>query len=207
MFTGLIDHSATITDISTTPEGVRLRISSCFDPLKLGESITLDGACVTAFDQKDGYFSCNLSPETLRVTIASTYHIGQKVHLERSLLASDRLGGHYVTGHVDRVVPVSLCIKQNDYTQITFSGFTQDERRYLVPKGSITINGVSLTINTVEVATCVTVSVMLIPHTLDVTTFDTLKEGDQVNVEFDYFAKIIAHQFAIQQEVLTCMTQ
>ncbi|PHQ82278.1 MAG: riboflavin synthase [Coxiella sp. (in: Bacteria)] len=199
MFTGLVNHTGVITRITETLKGLRFSIATQFNDLTLGESITVDGACLTVTDIEGATFCCDVSPETLALTIAGTYQINQIVNLERSLLASDRLGGHYVTGHVDQRATVVRVSPVDDYIEFVVGGFSAEQRAYLIPKGSLTINGVSLTINKVQQSD---ISFMLIPHTLEITNLKQCQPGKAVNIEFDYYAKVIAHQFALYKEAL-----
>lgn len=196
MFSGIIEHCGIITAVNTQLHGIRLTIQSQFIDLQLGESIAVDGICLTVMAIEQQQFSCELSPETLAVTIANEFISGRPVNLERALRVSDRFGGHIVTGHVDGVVKVSDLQQQGEYLQITFTGNKPSQYRYLIPKGSICVNGVSLTLNTVAENQF---SVMLIPHSLAVTNLSQLHLNSRVNIEFDTIAKIVVHNLAIQE--------
>jgi len=198
MFTGIIHHTGRIVTREHTPQGLRFCIETQFQDLLLGESIAVDGVCLTVTAIKNNLFYCDVSPETISLTAMKSYIVGSIVNLERSLAVGDRMGGHYVTGHVDRTAYIAALEQQDDYLDIEFRGFNQQQLNYLVPKGSVTINGVSLTINRVLNESDVRFSVMLIPHTLDVTNLNELTQESMVNIEFDYYAKIIAHQLALQ---------
>src|SRR5688572_14306906 len=182
MFTGIIEQTGSIIQISNP-----LWIKSSFTDLTLGESISVDGVCLTVTALKeDGLFSCDISEETLRLTTASHYKLQQKVNLERSLQLSSRLGGHMVMGHVDQVCYLHAKKKMGDFIEMRFQGVT--EKVYLIKKGSIALNGVSLTINEI---TQDDFSVMLIPHTLASTNLGELNLKDAVNLEFDMMARVI----------------
>lgn len=193
MFTGIIDHVGTLTIIQHTATGLRLQLQTNFYDLTLGESISVDGICLTVSDIKEYSFYCDISPETLSVTTAANFREGQKVNLERALLPSDRLGGHFVLGHVDKIAMVKSRQEQPEYVTFSFGDFTTAEQLLLVNKGSITINGVSLTINSVAKGEF---QVMLVPHTLQKTNLQGLQVGDSVNIEFDYLAKIVRNVVA-----------
>ena len=188
MFTGMIDHTGTVTAVVNTPKGLRVTIATQFDDLQLGESIAVDGVCLTVSDALNNAFVCDVSPETLKLTACGHYREGSSVNLERSLRMGDRLGGHYVTGHVDRVAHVKNIIQHDDYVEMHIAGFNQTEAAFLVTKSSLTVNGVSLTINSIADAE---IHLMLIPHTLAVTNLKNLKVGDTVNIEFDFYTKNI----------------
>jgi|SRR5579883_685845 len=190
MFTGIIDHCGFITKMQTIPSGLRLQIRHQFqEPLALGESIAVDGMCVTVTEMTENSFYCDISPETLVVTNVKNYSEGLSVNLERSLQLSSRLSGHFVMGHIDLIARIKKIIRQNDFIQMIFDGLKTD--KYLIKKGSIAVNGVSLTINELTDAGF---SVMLIPHTLERTNLKNLRENDTVNLEFDLLARIVAKQ-------------
>ncbi|OGT40982.1 MAG: riboflavin synthase subunit alpha [Gammaproteobacteria bacterium RIFCSPHIGHO2_12_FULL_40_19] len=188
MFTGIVDHCGAITAISRGSNAIRLSISTQFNDLTLGESICVDGVCLTVTNTDLTYFECDLSPETLHLTLAKNYSVGDSVNLERSMRISDRLGGHIVTGHVDGVLRIKTVEMQNEFVCCEFFEINASHHLLLTPKGSVCINGVSLTINSVDPQYF---SVMLIPHTLQRTNLHRLKINDCVNVEYDYLAKLV----------------
>lgn len=193
MFTGCINHSGKIIGVDNTPDGKRLHIACDYTDLALGESIAVNGICLTVTAQTPGTFSCDISPETLQVTAAKSYTINTLVNLERSLRITDRLNGHFVMGHVDQVCVVTDKHTHADYIEYCFDSLLPDAWPFFVPKGSVAVNGVSLTLNRVEQDTF---SVMLIPETLRITNLSQLAIGDLVNVEYDYLAKLLARQGA-----------
>lgn len=189
MFTGMVHHFGTIQEIVPTTKGRRLTIQSQFDDIALGESIAVDGVCLTAIESKDGRFSVELSPETLAVTTFGNSVVGSTVNLEQSLRVGDRLGGHFVTGHVDAMATVAQIEEQGEFLWVRFACSESDPGLdFLVEKGSVAVNGVSLTINTL---TDVGFTVMLIPHTLEVTNLSLMKVGSCVNIEYDMLAKLV----------------
>ncbi len=190
MFTGMVDHSGCIRSIEKSGTGLSFAIQTQFKSIELGESVAVDGVCLTVTKIDGSLFYCDVSPETLSLTTLAYYQVGQFVNLERALRVGDRFGGHYVTGHVDRTAVVKSVEIHEVYAQINFHEFPEHEKKQLIHKGSIALNGVSLTINAIEPA----LSVLLIPHTLQVTSLKNLKPGDRVNVEFDYYVKIILAQ-------------
>lgn len=196
MFTGIIDHTGTIIAILKTTHGLRFTLTTQFNDLQLGESIAIDGVCLTVTDFSKNSFSCDISPETLKLTTFGQYYEGSSVNLERSLRLGDRLGGHYVTGHVDRTAYVKNLIPHDTYFEMQISGFEQSEVPLLSTKGSLTINGVSLTINSINTTPSPEACFMLIPHTLNITNLKNVTINDLVNIEFDYYAKTIAHQLS-----------
>lgn len=191
MFTGIVDHCGQITDIKSGQEHCTISVSSKFTDLDLGESIALDGACLTVTAHTPTQFTVELSPETMRLTKAKEYKVGTQLNLERALRLMDRLGGHFVTGHVDGLCQVAAIRPQDKFTELHFSHVPDIYKKFLVKKGSVAVDGVSLTINDV---TRNGFTVMLIPHTLERTNLSDLQIGDQVNVEFDYLAKLVLNQ-------------
>lgn len=193
MFTGLITDIGSITAIEAMPTGLRLQMTTQFKKLTNGESIAVDGVCLTVTQHGLNYFWVELSTETLEKTIAKDYKVQQKVNLERSLRMNDRLGGHFVSGHVDRVATVGEITLHHDFSTYVFHGFSKQNQAFLIEKGSIAVNGVSLTLNAINPSS---ITVMLIPHTLEKTNLSQLKVNDPVNIEFDLLTKIIAKQTA-----------
>jgi riboflavin synthase len=151
--------------------------------------------CLTLLPQDvQGVLTFDVSPETLKLTTLGSLSTGSSVNLERAMLASQRVGGHYVSGHVDTTAQVHSIQPIGEFVQIELSGFNQAELLYLIPKGSIALDGVSLTINAVENQV---IQLMLVPHTLVHTNLDLLNKGQRVNIEFDYFTRIVAHQLQL----------
>ncbi len=191
MFTGIIDHCGKIEQITPTETGLRLQISCQFQALQLGESIAVDGVCLTVTDCHPNGFSCDLSPETCQLTRFGQISEAELVNLERALRLGDRLGGHWVSGHVDQVAVLAEQQLQGEFVYLRFAGLSPTALQYLIKKGSIAVNGVSLTINAVLADGF---AVMLIPHTLSLTNLAYLEVGSQVNLEFDMIAKMVAKQ-------------
>jgi riboflavin synthase len=193
MFTGLIEEKGLVLAHHHKESCSQLIVSSGITKLQAGESIAVNGVCLALLvsDRCDGSLLFDLSAETLQRTSLSKLKAGEVVNLERAMLASARFGGHYVSGHVDTIANIESVEVKEDYLTVLISGFSEQERLYLIPKGSIAIDGVSLTINSV---TDDRISLMLVPHTLQMTTLSLIKPGQTVNVEFDYLARLVAHQ-------------
>lgn len=191
MFTGIVDHCGQIDQIQQHEQHISMSINCQFTDLAMGESIAVDGACLTVKTLSPTHFTVDVSPETLRLTTAGNYRPGSKINLERSLRLMDRLGGHFVTGHVDGLCQVKSILPQDQFVEIAFTNVADVHRPYLAKKGSVAVNGVSLTINEV---TDSGFTVMLIPHTLEITNLSQLKVNDPVNVEYDYLAKLVINQ-------------
>jgi riboflavin synthase len=191
MFTGIIDHCGVITEIEKKQQAYQLKIQTNFTDLILGESIAVEGVCLTVTDTEKNSFFCDISPETLRVTSADNFKTNRQVNLERALQLNSRLGGHMVAGHIDQTAKIESISQINEFTQLVCSDILPENMPYLIKKGSIAINGVSLTINEV---TSNGFTVMLIPHTLTITTLSELKTNETINIEFDMIAKMIFEQ-------------
>lgn len=198
MFTGIIDHCAQVQTIEPTATGVKLEIKHEFNDLKLGESIAVDGVCLTVTADNKQVFSCDVSPETLSLTHLQHLKPNQAVNLERALRMQDRLGGHFVMGHVDGTWTVAAIEPHADFWLVSFNGVTPEQQIYLTHKGSITIQGVSLTLNKV---TKTQVEVMLIPHTLERTNLQFLTVNQTVNIEFDTIARMVAKHMQLREEI------
>lgn len=196
MFTGLIEGIGRVIEKRPAGGGMVFGIEAGFaltDPEE-GESIAVNGACLTARDIVGNRFLVDVSPESLSRTGLGRLEVGSKVNLERALRLSDRLGGHLVSGHVDALGTVEERRAAGDFTLFTFS-LDASLSRYVIEKGSVTINGVSLTVNS---CTGNRFSVSIIPHTLAVTILGELKAGDRVNIEVDIIGKYVEKLLSVQ---------
>ncbi len=189
MFTGLIEEIGIIKSIGNLGGGRKITVSASkiMDDLKIDDSVSINGACQTVIKVNSKEFEVIAVEETLRKTTLGSLKSGDEVNLERAMKVSDRLGGHIVQGHVDTVGKVLSIKKENTGILYRFS-FPSDFAKYLVNTGSICINGISLTTAKVESNSF---DVALIPHTISVTTFKNLKQGSEVNLEFDILGKYI----------------
>ena len=190
MFTGLVMGMGQIRAKEPTDGGVRLEIAAgdlAAGPV-LGDSVAVDGCCLTVVDRGEGWLAFDAIPETLRRTTLSAREPGEAVNLELPLRAGDRLGGHFVQGHVDAVAEVQDHREQDGGVVLTIS-IPATLAGQIVEKGSIAVDGVSLTVATKKDATF---GVALIPHTLEVTTLGRRRKGDVVNLEGDILAKYVA---------------
>ena len=190
MFTGLVEEIGLCEDLQRSAGSARLLIQapgiSC--GVKIGDSISVNGCCLTAISIRDGIMAFDLLDETLQRTNLQDLIPGRKVNLERSLLADGRLGGHFVQGHVDATIPVVAILQQGSDMRIDFK-VPPEFAAYVAYKGSVAINGVSLTIAEV---TADSFAVWIIPHTASHTNLGDLREGDLVNLECDMLAKYAA---------------
>ena len=187
MFTGIIAAIGTVATVQPTAGGVRLRIEAGGLPLAdvaVGDSIAVNGVCLTAIALAGGAFEADVSRETLACTTG--FAAGARVNLEKALRLADRLGGHLVSGHVDGTGSVSRCEAAGDNRLLRIAP-PAAVARYVAPKGSVAVNGVSLTVNDVSATDF---SVNLIPHTLAATNLGELQPGDRVNLEADLIARM-----------------
>ena len=189
MFTGLIEDIGTIVKLERKGEGALLVVShtAVLDDLKLGDSVAVDGVCLTITDLGSQNFSAEASAETIRRTTLDAKKPHEQVNLERALRLSDRLGGHLVTGHVDEVGTIGSIVPEGSAWKITIT-VSSKTTRYIVEKGSVTVDGISLTVNEVGDDRF---SVNIIPHTASQTTFPTKRTGNKVNIETDIFGKYL----------------
>jgi riboflavin synthase len=189
MFTGIVEELGTIKSIQRLSQGTTLEIqaSEVLEDAKVGDSIAVDGACLTIRSRTPEAFSADISAETLRRTTLGERKVGEQVNLERSLRLSDRLGGHLVLGHVDEVATICAWKDEGDASlmQVTMSSNT---KRYITYKGSVTVDGISLTVSNVYAGSF---EVALIPHTKEVTTLRTKPNGARVNLEVDLIARYL----------------
>jgi riboflavin synthase len=195
MFTGIVTDIGEVTAAEPRAQNlVRLTIASNYDPatIDIGASIACSGVCLTAAargkDRDRAWFAADAAAETLRVTTVGRWQPGTRVNLERALKVGDELGGHLVAGHVDGLAVVSAREDLTDMARFTFRA-PAELSRFIAPKGSVALDGVSLTVNQVMRDTF---SVMIIPHTLVATTLRTLAAGDAVNLEIDLMARYAA---------------
>jgi riboflavin synthase len=197
MFTGIVTAIGTIRE-SRQAGDLRAIITSPFDPagIAMGASIACSGTCLTVVDKGgvtgDAWFAVDISAETIACTVPGRWEVGGKLNLEPALKLGDELGGHIVTGHVDGVGTVLGVCPEGDSLRVGFS-VAGELAPYLAAKGSITVDGVSLTVNEVadqDDGTC-HFAVNIIPHTSEVTTLGALGQGDKVNLEIDVLARYL----------------
>jgi riboflavin synthase len=189
MFTGIILGKGTIVEKRASGSGMLMSLETDFDldAPEEGESIAVNGVCLTAKNISSRRFTVDVSPESLARTNLGKLSAGSRVNLERALRLSDRLGGHMVSGHVDAVSTVLERRTVGDFVQFRFR-IPKGLGKYIIEKGSIAIDGTSLTVNGCEPETF---SIMVIPHTLEVTLLGTRREGDSVNIEVDLIGKYV----------------
>jgi len=189
VFAGIVEETGAVKAMEKTLAGTRLTMlaSTVMDDLPIGASISVNGACLTVVKRDDKEFTVDVSPETLGVTNLGALSAGSPVNLERAMKLNERIGGHLVAGHVDGVGAIRE--RRQDGNGILLAIEAPAEvLRYCVPKGSVTVDGVSLTINEV---TSRFFSVMIIPHTAQVTTLGIKQVGDTVNLESDLIGKYV----------------
>ena len=190
MFTGLVADKGTVTAVDATADGVRLAVRTALAPeIGEGDSVSVNGVCLTATAIEDGRFTADVMRETLRRSSLAEVAEGAEVNLELPLRASDRLGGHVVQGHVDGLGTIRD-IREDGFSRIVeiAAGGRDDILRYVVEKGSIAVDGISLTVASV---TADTFTVALIPETLERTNLGAASPGKPVNLEVDVLAKYV----------------
>jgi riboflavin synthase len=190
MFTGLVEEVGTVTRIDTVAHGSRLTIAteSVAAGLRRGDSVAVDGVCLTAVAVEGREFAAEVSPETIARSNLVFYQIGTQVNLERPLVANARLGGHFVQGHVDAVTRQRYLRKEGEFVRVGF-GMPEGLERFLVAKGSVAINGVSLTVASLDDEGF---DVQLVPHTLSRTNLTSEARAGALNVEVDILGKYVA---------------
>ena len=198
MFTGIITDIGIVESVEQLPSGKRFRIKTAYDTgtIELGASIAHDGVCLTVVDKSAGRYDVEAWEEALRLTNAGTWTIGSRVNLERALKIGDELGGHIVSGHVDAMAEIIEMRDEGEATRFTIA-VPQEFARFIAPKGSVALNGASLTVNAVDGTQF---DVLLIRHSLAVTTWGDLVVGDRINLEVDTMARYAARlaQFPAQ---------
>jgi riboflavin synthase len=189
MFTGLIESIGIVDRVQRDDSGLELMIRAPFSDLKLGESVAIDGACLSVIDRNEGVFRVHIIQTSLDRTCFGDYQPGRRVNLERALRVGDRLGGHLVQGHVDGVGRVEK-VEERDDARLLDIRVPEAVEQVTVPLGSIAVDGVSLTANALPAPDIVQVS--LIPITLEHTALGDRKAGDRVHLEADILAKWVS---------------
>jgi len=193
MFTGIITDIGHVSAIEARGD-LRVTIATHYGTagLAIGASVACSGVCLTVVSKAPGEFSVDVSHETQSCTAAGQWTAGRRLNLERALKVGDELGGHIVTGHVDAVGTVISLTPDGDSTRIAIQ-VPKDIAPFIAPKGSVCLDGVSLTVNTVtDNQSGAIFTINIIPHTAGWTTFDTIKPGDEVNIEIDVLARYLA---------------
>ncbi|WP_299078183.1 riboflavin synthase [uncultured Ruegeria sp.] len=189
MFTGIVTDVGTVVELEQQGD-LRARIKTAYDTagIDIGASIASDGVCLTVIALGDDWYDVQISAETVSKTNVESWTIGKRINLERALKVGDELGGHIVSGHVDGVAEVVEVADEGDSTRVTLRA-PKDLARFIAPKGSVALNGTSLTVNDVEGCDF---GINFIPHTKDVTTWGDVSKGDRVNLEIDTLARYVA---------------
>lgn len=195
MFTGIVTDIGTVASVKPLDEGVRLRIDTAYDPstIDIGASIACAGVCLTVValpeqGSNGRWFEVEAWEEALRLTTAAAWAERTRLNLERALKVGDELGGHVVSGHVDATATIISVKEEGEATRFTLEA-PSDLARFIAPKGSVALDGTSLTVNSVD-GNCF--DVLLIRHSLDVTTWGERRAGDKINLEIDTMARYAA---------------
>ena len=193
MFTGIITDIGTVAELEQRGD-LRARIETSYNPetIDLGASIACEGVCLTVIemgtDEQKNWFDVEISAETVSKTNLTSWTVGRSINLERALKVGDELGGHIVSGHVDGLAEVIKIADEGDSTRVTLRA-PQALAKFIAPKGSVSLNGTSLTVNGVENTAF---DINFIPHTKQNTTWGNVKLGDQINLEIDTLARYVA---------------
>ena len=185
MFTGIVEETGKILIIN--PNQIIIECNTVLENTKLGDSIAVNGVCLTVTNLTSKNFTADVSPETLRVSSLGQLKTNSLVNLERAMLANGRFGGHIVSGHIDNKGEFISCTKNGEFYDLKIV-LQAEQAKYVVKKGSITIDGISLTIAEIDNNT---ITLAIIPHTFENTNLKQLKKGDFVNIEVDILAKYI----------------
>ena len=189
MFTGIIEGLGIISAMRSAGQGRRMTVEADFDlnQTKIGDSICVSGACLTAVKIDGRHFEVDISPETLQMTTFGQAKVGQRVNIERALKLSDRIDGHLVSGHIDGVGSIGQRETAGNAIVVTIR-VPESLTKYMINKGSVAVDGISLTINTCAAGSF---SVSIIPHTAKLTTIGFKNKGDPVNIETDMLGKYV----------------
>jgi riboflavin synthase alpha subunit len=194
MFTGLIEATGQVERVERHAAGIKVVVATGLAPeLTLGESVAINGVCLTVVARDARTLTADISPETARVTTLDELREGTTLNLERSLQVGARLGGHFVLGHVDGIGTVETVVQEGDSHRVTIA-CPDALRHYLVPKGSIAVDGISLTIASLAGARF---DVQIIPFTWRETNLSTLTAGERVNLEYDMLGKYVIRAAAL----------
>lgn len=185
MFTGIIEEIGTVLSISTN--SIRIQAETVLEEIKAGDSVAVNGVCLTVTKIDYNSFNADISPETMRVTAFKNLKISDLVNLERAMPANGRFGGHIVSGHVDGIGKIISVRKNKEFYDLCVET-DKNNTKYIVKKGSVTINGISLTVANINENI---IQTAIIPHTFENTSLKHAKSGDLVNIETDILAKYI----------------
>ncbi|QWK20229.1 MAG: riboflavin synthase [Hydrogenobacter thermophilus] len=196
MFTGLVEDVGKVKNIKISSKGGTLEVITSLKEIKVGDSVAVNGVCLTVTKVENSIISFDLSPETLRRSNLSKASVGDLINLERAIKVGDRLGGHILLGHVDFTSRIESFRSVGDHYELKI--YIPDEWiLYFVEKGSVGIDGISLTVNTVEGNL---ISLNIIPHTYQNTNLKGRKEGDHVNIEVDILGKYVINYLSKRRE-------
>mgnify|MGYP001283158887 CR=1 FL=1 len=198
MFTGIVEELGKVKDIESKSFGMRFTITAklVLDDMKIGDSISVNGVCLTVTEKNEQMFSLDLVPETLDKSNLGELIEGDYVNLERAMRASDRFGGHILQGHIETLGVILDKQEQEDNAVISV-GLDPEWMRFCIPKGSIALDGISLTISSIEANI---IEISLVPHTLNKTTLGLKSKSDTLNIETDIIGKYLDHFLSFDKE-------
>ncbi len=196
MFTGLVEDVGEVLDLRRTASGGVLKVRTSLGGIEVGDSVSVNGACLTVVEVSEGVVSFDVSPETFRRTNLGNLKRGDPVNLERALRADSRLGGHFVLGHVDFTSRIISFRPAGQHRELLLE-IPPGRRELFVEKGSVAVDGISLTVNTVRNSS---LSINVIPYTYERTNLRFRREGDLVNVEADVIGKYVLNYLKLREE-------
>lgn len=190
MFTGIVTDIGHVTAMHPLDAGLRFTVSTAYDvsTIDIGASVAHDGVCLTVVEKGEGTYDVEAWEEALRLTTLGDLQVGQRINLERSLKIGDELGGHLVSGHIDGMAVITDVIEEGEAVRFRME-CPQELAKFVAPKGSVALNGTSLTVNAVENNHF---DVLLIRHSLEVTTWGDVQQGSKINLEVDQMARYAA---------------
>ncbi len=198
MFTGIVEDLGEVLGLKTSSFGGILEVKTCLQDIKVGDSVAVNGACLTAVSVEESFVAFELSPETMGRTNLRRLRRGDFVNLERALRADSRLGGHFVLGHVDFVGSILSFRDLGRHRELAIE-IPSDKRKLFVEKGSVAVDGISLTVNYIRENR---IFINVIPHTYENTNLKFRKVGDEVNIETDIIGKYVLNYLTRSQENL-----
>ena len=195
MFTGLVEDLGEVISLVKTTGGGKLAIRTILEDIRVGDSVAVNGTCLTAIEVKENIITFDVSPETFRRTNLGLLSRGDRVNLERALRADSRLGGHFVLGHVDFTSRILSFRNLGEHRELVIE-IPAEWRKFFVEKGSVAVDGISLTVNYIREGS---ISINVVPHTFQNTNLKFRKPGDKVNVEADIIGKYVVNYLSREE--------
>ena len=195
MFTGLVEELGEVISLVKNAGGGKLSVRTILEDIKVGDSVAVNGACLTAIEVKENIITFDISPETFKRTNLGLLRRGDRVNLERALRADSRLGGHFVLGHVDFTSRILSFRNLGEHRELVIE-IPAEWKKFFVEKGSVTVDGISLTVNYIREGS---ISINVVPHTFQNTNLKFRKPGDLVNIEVDIIGKYVVNYLSKEE--------